>query len=88
MEGTSDRADHFKSVPTGLFSCKSIFNNAIAAEERKLAMFLYCRLKDELYRSRPGFNWEENLEDLSGRFHLINVTHIFPVLQKVCSYAS
>lgn len=90
MEGISDREDQLKSVPSGLFSCKSIFDNAISVKGRNLAIYLYCRLKDELYRSRavyPGFSYEENFKDLSGRFHLLNVTHKFPMLQKVCSCA-
>ncbi|KAL8130893.1 CST complex subunit CTC1 [Apium graveolens] len=85
MEGISDREDHLETVPSGLFSCKSIFDNAISVKGRNMAIYLHCRLKDELYRNRavyPGFSNEENFEDLSGRFHFLNVTHKFPVLQK------
>ena len=91
MEGISDLADHLESVPTGLFSCQSILNNAIFVEGSNLTVYMYCHRIGELYRSRPvfpGFSYKETLEDLKGRFHLLKVTHKFPVLQRVCPCAS
>nr|XP_017243995.1 PREDICTED: CST complex subunit CTC1 isoform X2 [Daucus carota subsp. sativus] len=85
MEGISDLADHLESVPTGLFSCQSILNNAIFVEGSNLTVYMYCHRIGELYRSRPvfpGFSYKETLEDLKGRFHLLKVTHKFPVLQR------
>lgn len=90
MESISDQADDMESLSSESFSCRSLFNNVPFVRERKLAIFLYCQFSDENSRNRsfcPGLHWK-GFEELSGRFHMLRITHKYPVLQKVCSGAS
>ena len=87
MEGMPDHLDHFGLVEMEPFSCRSIFESSPLVREISLTMYVYFHLRKsslQKFLVHPHMNLKDNLKELEdGRFHMLHVTHKFPVLQKV-----
>ena len=70
------------------FSCRSIFNFVPSARAVNLAVYVQFHLQNVACRNLscyPRVELGEDLERLeSGIYHLLRVTHKFPLLRKVC----
>lgn len=71
------------------FSCRSIFNFAPQPRKGNLSMFVYFHLNNSSNKNHPPspcMDKTNHFKELEGgKFHVIQVTHKFPFLQKVCS---
>lgn len=69
------------------FSCRSIFNFVPSARAVNLAVYVEFHLRNTACRNLSFYPHMESGEDLerleSGIYHLLHVTHKFPVLGKV-----
>lgn len=90
MEGLPDQLDHFGLAEMEPFSCRSIFKSSPLEREICLTMYVYFHLEKsslQKFLVYPHMDLKDNVKELEdGRFHLLCVTHKFPVLQKVQSY--
>ncbi|CAK9177344.1 unnamed protein product, partial [Ilex paraguariensis] len=86
MEGIPEKVNHLGSTLKESFSCRNIFNSVHLVRVIKLTSYLYYHLRDQSSRSFPFYPYMDgkgNFEELkSGRFHVLWITHKFPVLQK------
>ncbi|XP_059636886.1 CST complex subunit CTC1 isoform X2 [Cornus florida] len=85
-EGKHEEVGHLGLLFKDSFSCRSIFNWVPLAREIKLAIYLHFYLRSRKSSNSlfyPSINWKGNFEELeSGGYHLLWVTHKFPLLQK------
>lgn len=88
IEGMPGQVEHFRWIQNELFSCRSIFNFTPLVREINLTVYVYFRLGTATCRNFPFYPCKESKEAFqrpeSGIFHLLYVTHKFPVLQKAC----
>lgn len=88
MEGLPEVVDRMWLPKTVSFSCKAIFNCAPLARRGNLSTFVYfhmCNSPNNYLPFYPCVGWTNDFKELeSGKFHLIQVTHKFPLLRKVC----
>ncbi|KAI8549836.1 hypothetical protein RHMOL_Rhmol06G0056300 [Rhododendron molle] len=86
MEGKGERVDCLGLHLNDSFLCRNIFSSIRFVREMKLAIYLLYHLGDSKSRNFPfhaGIKNKANFEELqSGRFHLLLVTHKYPVEQK------
>ncbi|XP_024952233.2 CST complex subunit CTC1 isoform X2 [Citrus sinensis] len=86
MEGLPEVADRLWLPKNVSFSCKAIFNCAPLSRKRNLSTFVYfhmCNSPNNYLPFYPCAGWTNDFKELeSGMFHLIQVTHKFPLLQK------
>ncbi|KAL5777858.1 hypothetical protein ACOSP7_010784 [Xanthoceras sorbifolium] len=86
MKGIPEMVDQLRLLDNVSFSCRSIFNCTLPPRKGNLTMFVYFHLNNVSNRILPFYpcvdrtNQFKELE--SGTFHLIQVTHKFPFLQK------
>lgn len=86
MEGSPEVVDQLWLPKNESFSCRGIFSCAPLARKGNLSTFVYfhmCNSPNNYLPFYPCTGWTNDFEELeSGKFHLIQVTHKFPVLQK------
>ncbi|KAK6160745.1 hypothetical protein DH2020_004126 [Rehmannia glutinosa] len=84
MEGMPPKLVDLDSTIYRPLSCRSIFSNVLPLTRMKISTYLYHCKTDEDSRSRSlFFDWEGNSQELdSGKFHLLMLTHKFPVQKK------
>ncbi|KAM7517103.1 hypothetical protein LguiA_006686 [Lonicera macranthoides] len=86
VEGVPGQSDSLGTLFNESFLCRSIFNSVPLLRKSRLGIYLYYHLRDETSRNLPLCPWTDckaSTEEFgSGKFHLICVTHKFPVLQK------
>lgn len=90
IEGIPHLTNHF-----GLFdnkesvSCRSIFRSLSQARETGLVVYIYFHWGKVTCRNvpfYPSIDWKDDVKKLEGgAFHLLYVTHKFPVPHKVCT---
>ncbi|XP_050236742.1 CST complex subunit CTC1 [Mercurialis annua] len=86
MEGKADLLDHRGSPGSESFSCRQIFQCNPWAGETKLTTYIYFHLSGATCKNLPFYpsvcpNYK--CEELQcGSFHLIYITHKYPVLEK------
>lgn len=70
------------------FSCRSIFNFIPLARDENLTVYVYFHLRNTTCRNvsfYPRIEFGEDLERLENQtYHMLQVTHKFPALEKVC----
>ncbi|PIN11237.1 hypothetical protein CDL12_16163 [Handroanthus impetiginosus] len=84
MEGITPKLVELDTTMYQPLSCRSIFSNALPLRRMKTSIYLDHCPTDEDSRSRSlFFDCKQNSQELdSGIFHLLMLTHKFPVLQK------
>ncbi|KAF3446226.1 hypothetical protein FNV43_RR11405 [Rhamnella rubrinervis] len=86
IEGMPGQLDHFRWIQNELFSCRSIFNFIPLAREINLTVYVCFHLGSATCRNFPFYPRSKSKEVFqrpeSGIFHLLYVTHKFPLLQK------
>ncbi|KAI3465390.1 hypothetical protein Pfo_022053 [Paulownia fortunei] len=84
MEGIPPKLVDLDSTIYQPLSCRSIFSNALPLRRMKTSIYLYHCPTDEDSRSHSlFFDWKGNSQKLdSGKFHLLMLTHKFPIQQK------
>lgn len=87
MEGTPNFVDHPGLPVMESFSCRHIFDYTPLAREMNLTIYINFHLGNTTCSNLPFYpcvdsNYEF-MELQGGRFHLICITHKYPVLQKV-----
>ncbi|XP_015575646.2 CST complex subunit CTC1 isoform X1 [Ricinus communis] len=86
MEGTPDLVDYLGLPRNESFSCRHIFHCTSWTRKINLTLYIYFRLSNAIWKkhpSNPFLGWNYDHKELQGRrFHLIWVTHKYPVLQK------
>lgn len=89
IEGMPQSVGCIGLLDNDLFSCRTIFHFIPLARKMNLTVYVYFRLRNSMCRNLPIYPCTGPGEDLkrleSGMFHLLLVTHKFPVLQKVYS---
>ncbi|KAL2455141.1 conserved telomere maintenance component 1 [Abeliophyllum distichum] len=82
MEGIPERLLNLDILSDESLSCQSIFGDAPLVRKMETSLYLYCR-RGEGSRNHPRslfFDWKENFDELEGgRFHLLMITHKFPI---------
>ncbi|KAL0360789.1 UNVERIFIED_CONTAM: CST complex subunit CTC1 [Sesamum radiatum] len=64
-------------------SCRSIFSNAQPLRTLKISIYLYHWPADDSRSHSLFFDWKGNSQELdSGKFHLLMLTHKYPIQQK------
>lgn len=90
VEGITEVLDQLVMPGKELFSCRSIFNCAPAGRKENFSFIVHFHMSKATSRNLPFYPSVDRTNDLkefgSGAFHLIQVTHKFPLLQKVCLY--
>lgn len=88
IEGMPGRPDHPGLIENKLFSCRSVFHSTQLAREVNLTVYVYFFLGSATCRNIPFYphKKEQYQRPESGIFHMLYVTHKFPVLQKACHY--
>ncbi|KAK6245301.1 hypothetical protein SCA6_008391 [Theobroma cacao] len=85
VEGIPE-SDHLGLFSNESFSCRSIFQCFSSTRTRNLKMFVYFHLCNATSRNLPFYPsldcQDEVNETGNGTFHLIHITHKFPLLQK------
>lgn len=86
MEGTCPELVDLNPTIYQPLSCRSIFSKALPSRKLNISMYLYHCPSDADCRSRSlFFEWKGNSQDLnSGKYHLLWLSHKFPIQQKVC----
>lgn len=89
MEGTCPELVELNSIIHQPLSCRSIFSNDIPLRKLKTSVYVYHCPSDEDSRSRSlFFDWKRVSQDFdSGKYHLLWLSHKFPIQQKVCHRA-
>ncbi|XP_031401543.1 LOW QUALITY PROTEIN: CST complex subunit CTC1 [Punica granatum] len=86
IEGMPQTASgHSKEHHFSSLSCKSIFNCTALLRKMSMGIFVYFHLRNATYRDfsfRSCDVPKDEHEELSGKFHVLQVVHKFPVLQK------
>ncbi|GLT57904.1 hypothetical protein SLA2020_308410 [Shorea laevis] len=86
VEGIPEPVNSSKLIQNKSFSCRSIFHYLPLARGRNLAIFLYFHLSNATSRNLPLYpsvDCKANFKEIEkGTFHLIRITHKFPLLQK------
>ncbi|PQP99936.1 CST complex subunit CTC1 isoform X1 [Prunus yedoensis var. nudiflora] len=86
IEGMPQSVGCIGLLDNDLFSCRTIFHFIPLARKMNLTVYVYFRLRNSMCRNLPIYPCTGPGEDLkrleSGMFHLLLVTHKFPVLQK------
>ncbi|KAL6548854.1 hypothetical protein OROHE_008699 [Orobanche hederae] len=84
MEGMPPKLADLDSTIYRPLSCRSIFSNAPTLRRVKMSIYLYHYPTDEDSWSRSlFFDSKENHQELcGGKFHLLRLTHKFPMRQK------
>ncbi|GAV69022.1 hypothetical protein CFOL_v3_12523, partial [Cephalotus follicularis] len=86
VEGPHDLVDHLGLFDKESLSCRSIFHSVPPARELNLALYIHFSLRSPAGKNicfYPCMNWKDDLKEVeSGRFHLIQVAHKFPAVQK------
>jgi hypothetical protein len=89
VEGVPNMVDHFGLPDSESVSCRSIFQCISLARETNLAVFVYFHFRNVACRNIPLYqciDWKNDFKKLEdGTFHLLYVTHKFPVPHKVFS---
>lgn len=79
--------NHFGVVEREPFSCRNIFQGFPLVREISLTVYIHFHLQKSRLQEvilYPYSNLKDNFKEPGdGRFHLLHVTHKFPVLQKV-----
>lgn len=87
MEGIPEPVDHLGLLDNETLSCRHIFRYIPWAREMNLTIYAYFHFRNATCKNLhyyPCVAWNDDFKELqSGRFHLIWVTHKYPVLQKV-----
>lgn len=88
-EGISPKLVDLDSTIYQPLSCRSIFSNALPLRRLKTSIYLYHCPSDEDSRSCAlFFDWKGNPQEFDiGKYHLLMLTHKFPIQQKVCCVA-
>lgn len=88
MEGIPERTLNLDVLSDKSLSCQSIFDDAPLVRKMETSLYIYCHRTGEDSRNHPCslfFDWKENFDELEGgRFHLLMLTHKFPIQCKVC----
>ncbi|XP_022879926.1 CST complex subunit CTC1-like [Olea europaea var. sylvestris] len=83
MEGIPERTLNLDVLSDNSLSCQSIFNDAPLVRKMETSLYIYCHRTGEDSRNHPCslfFDWKENFDELEGgRFHLLMLTHKFPI---------
>ncbi|XP_015884731.3 CST complex subunit CTC1 isoform X3 [Ziziphus jujuba] len=84
IEGMPGQLDHMGLIENELFSCRSVFHFTQLAREVDLTVYIYFCLGSATCRNIPFYprKKEECQRPESGIFHMLYITHKFPVLQK------
>ncbi|XP_031273380.1 CST complex subunit CTC1 isoform X2 [Pistacia vera] len=86
VEGIPEVVDRLGLPGKELFSCRSIFNCAPPTRKENLSIILHFHMSKATSRNLPFYpsvDWTNDFKEFeSGTFHLIRVTHKFPLLQK------
>ncbi|XP_052202596.1 CST complex subunit CTC1 isoform X2 [Diospyros lotus] len=86
MEGMREHLAGSELSQNESLSCRAIFANSPVMREGKLALYLLYNFRDRYSRNctfHPCIKNNGNFKELqSGRFHLLLVTHKYPVQQK------
>lgn len=87
IEGAPNLVDHLGLLDNGPFSCRSIFQRISPAREINLTVYIYFHWAEVTCKNLPFYpsiDWKDDLKKLEGgTFHLLYVTHKFPVPYKV-----
>lgn len=87
IEGEPHLIDHLGLLDDESVSCRSIFQCIPLARDINLAVYIYFHLRDANCRNLPFYPCIDKKDDFEklegGAFHLLRVTHKFPVLHKV-----
>ncbi|XP_059453022.1 CST complex subunit CTC1 isoform X2 [Corylus avellana] len=86
VEGVPNMIDHLGLSDSESVSCRSIFQCISLARETNLAVFVYFHFRNVACRNIPlnqCIDWKNDIKKLEdGTFHLLYITHKFPVPQK------
>ncbi|KAG6674780.1 hypothetical protein I3842_15G062100 [Carya illinoinensis] len=87
IEGAPNLVDRLGLLDNGPFSCRSIFQRISPAREINLTVYIYFHWAEVTRKNLPFYpsiDWKDDLKKLEGgTFHLLYVTHKFPVPYKV-----
>ncbi|KAM4129576.1 hypothetical protein ACJW30_01G033900 [Castanea mollissima] len=87
IEGEPHLIDHLGLLDDESVSCRSIFKCIPLARDINLAVYIYFHLRDATCRNLPFYPCIDKKDDFGklevGAFHLLRVTHKFPVLHKL-----
>ncbi|XP_030950352.1 CST complex subunit CTC1 isoform X1 [Quercus lobata] len=87
IEGEPHLIDHLGLLDNESVSCRSIFQCIPLARDINLAVYIYFHLRDATCRNLPFYPCIDKKDDFEklegGAFHLLRVTHKFPVLHKL-----
>jgi hypothetical protein len=88
IEGVPNLIDHLGSLDDEPVSCRSIFQCIPPPRDINLAVYIYFNLRNATCRNLPFYTCIDKKDDFEklegGAFHLLRVTHKFPLLHKVC----
>jgi len=69
------------------FSCRSFFQSISLERDLGIAIYVYFQYRNATCKNLPSYSCVENGSDLEifegGTYHLLEVTHKFPMLRKV-----
>jgi len=88
MDSIDELVDQIESLGSESLSCSTIFNCSKAERELCTPFFVCCHWKNAKCRKIPLYscinskNENETLEP--GSYHLLRVSHKFPLQEKVC----
>lgn len=78
-----------KYLPNESFSCRSFFQSISLERDLRIAIFVYFHYRNATCKNLPLYSRVDSGYDIeifeSGTYHLLQVTHKFPMLQKVKS---
>uniref|UniRef100_A0A2N9HSB4 CST complex subunit CTC1 n=1 Tax=Fagus sylvatica TaxID=28930 RepID=A0A2N9HSB4_FAGSY len=86
IEGVPNLIDHLGSLDDEPVSCRSIFQCIPPPRDINLAVYIYFNLRNATCRNLPFYTCIDKKDDFEklegGAFHLLRVTHKFPLLHK------
>ncbi|XP_057973338.1 CST complex subunit CTC1 isoform X2 [Malania oleifera] len=86
MEAIPEESEHLELLDNQPFSCRSIFHSVPMTRVTNLAVYVYFNWRNAVCRNLSLHHfkdWKVDFREIeNGRFHLLCVTHKYPVLQK------
>ncbi|GMH23221.1 hypothetical protein Nepgr_025064 [Nepenthes gracilis] len=82
LEGVPERMNHAMMLDNDSFSCRSIFSCLPSERETGLGIYVFFTWRNASHRCFPtdhGLDSNNSMELGSGTFHLLHLSHIFPV---------
>ncbi|KAI4353113.1 hypothetical protein L6164_002085 [Bauhinia variegata] len=86
VDGVADRVDHLSLLESEFLSCRTIFNCSQVARELNISIYVHFLWKNVKCRNFPCYPCISSKNDAErpepGTYHLLRVSHKFPLLQK------